>query len=222
VSREGSTSIASLVRDVILKDAFVLECLKRGIVNHSELAKRVVDEISRRYGIRPSLSAVKMAINRLSRKLISDAKQVVEVISKSILAIQDSVVVITIPKEELSELWKTIAELGHKSRFIQVTQSLGAATIVIAKEDSDVILSSVRKTLEVIDDQAVIIIISPKEIVRTPGVVALITNFLANHGINITQIISCYVDTLIVLNSKDAVKAYSLLHDMIESLREAT
>ncbi len=214
------TSIASLVREVIQKDAFVLECLRRGIVNHSELAKRVSEEIARRYGIKPSLSAVKMAIIRFSGKVTGNEKRITEIIAKSTLAVQDSVVVITVSKEDLTKVWKVLAEMGNRSRFIQVTQSLGAATIVVAEEDSKRILDIVSNVLGVIDKQSAIILVSPKEIVDTPGVVSYITSFLANHGINITQIISCYVDTLIVLDSKSAARAYSLLHDLIESLKE--
>ncbi len=214
------SSIASLVREIVINDAYTLECMKRGIINYSELAKRVLDEIAKRYKVKPSLAAVKMALIRLSTKLENNYDDIMKIIAKSVLAVQDSVTLITVPREEIGKVWRTIASLGSKSRFIQVTQSLGAATVVIAEEDADEILNNVNNVLEIIDKQSVIILVSPKEIVRTPGVVAFITGYLSNRGVNITQVISSYVDTLIVLNSEDAARAYSMLHNLIESAKE--
>ncbi len=214
------TSIASLVREIVINDAYVLECMKRGIVNYSELTKKILKEISRKYGIKPSIAAVKMALIRLSSRLEDNYDSIIKIIAKSVLAIQDSVTLITVPRDELRELWTMIASLGGKSRFIQMTQSLRAATVVIAEEDAEMILSKVSKVLEIIDKQSVVILVSPKDIVKTPGIVAFITGYLSNRGVNITQVISSYVDTLIVLNSEDAAKAYSMLHNLIESAKE--
>ena len=217
----GVTSVASLVREVISRDPFIVECLHRGIVNQSELARRVVEEIAKRYGFKPSLPAVKMAIARLASRISREpAREVARVVAHSALAVQDSVALVTTPREELPSLLKATAELGEKTRFIQVTQSIKAATVVVAEEDLEYILKSVKKPLDVIRGQSVIIMVSPREIIETPGVVAFITSYLASHGINVTQIISSYLDTLVVLDSKDAARAYTLLHDLIRSLRE--
>ena len=83
-------------------------------------------------------------------------------------------------------------------------------------------MSNVGKVLEIISKQSVITLVSPRDIVKTPGVVAFITGYLSNRGVNITQVISSYVDTLIVLDSRNAARAYSMLHNLIESAKVST
>ncbi len=217
----SSDSVASIVRDYVSRDACLMECLGRGIVNYSEAARRIAYELQREHGIRVSVSAVKMALIRLSRRLAAKGLQEVErVVACSRLALQDDVVVVTVNREELGNVLGVVSRLLASSRFIQVTQSLRTATIVVAREDYPLIQRVLRsQPLEVVEGQTVIIIVSPREIVSTPGVVAYITGFLSRHGVNITQIISCHVDTMIVLDSSDAARAYKLLYEAIERLR---
>jgi len=71
-----------------------------------------------------------------------------------------------------------------------------------------------------IEDQSAIVIISPKQIIDVPGVIAYITDLLSSNGVNITQIISCYTDTLLIVDREDALKAYQILENKILSLRK--
>ena len=213
-------SVASRVREIVLRDPILVECLARGIVNFSGLARKLAEEIRAVDGEVPSVVAVKMALIRIAEKLRGSGIEAVEkIIARSALAVQDSVVVITVPREGISRAFKVASSLGGESRFIQVVQSLRSATIVVAREDAERVLREIGEPLEVIWDQSVVILVSPREIVETPGVVAYITGFLARHGINITQVISCYVDTLLVMNTAEAAKAYGLLHGLIDDLR---
>ncbi len=164
------------------------------------------------------MAAVKMALSRLARSKshlkVLDA--VARVISGSTIVIQDRVAVATIPKEGLPRLFEEGQRLW-RARFLQVTQSLRVATIVLSEEDLDALLK-LYPDAEVVRGQAAIVLISPEEIMATPGVVALITSYLAFHGINITQIISCSVDTIIVLDSKQVSQAFTALHRLIASM----
>lgn len=217
----SSSSIAELVRQYVYRDAFLLECLQRGIVNYSELARQLVNEIAKEVNIKFSYSAVKMALVRISKRIEKVlSRDLALVLAQSSLALQDDVVIIIVSRDVLVRILKVLSKLIARSRFIQVTQSLRTVTIVVAREDANQLLEQLKDQVEdVVDGQSVVILVSPKEIVRTPGVIAFITGYLAKHGINITQIISCHLDTLIVLDSKDATKAYHVLHELISWLR---
>ncbi len=208
--------IAHLVRERVLKDPCLSDCLSRGIVNLSELARKLAKEIEETKGVKISVSAAKMALYRLSQKTKSALyAKIRDILAKSAIIVHDSVTVITIPGNLMSKALATAASLAEKTRFIQVTQGFKTATIVVSSEDKDYIISSLGEPLEIIDDQTAIVIVSPRDIIETPGVISYLTGYLANNGINITQIISCYVDTIIVLNSSDALKAYNLIYNMI-------
>ncbi|MEB3851955.1 MAG: ACT domain-containing protein [Desulfurococcales archaeon] len=216
---EGVTdSVASLVRRIVERDPCAWYCLGEGIANLSAMARVIAARIRDETGVEPSIAAVKMALSRLSRarskgRMLED---IARVIGGSTIVIQDRVAVATIPREELPRLLEEAGDL-LRARFFQVTQSLRVATIVLSEEDLPR-LRSVYPDADVIEGQAAIVLISPEEIVETPGVVALITNYLAYHGINITQIISCSLDTIIVLDSRDVSRAFTALHQLISSM----
>lgn len=211
-------SVASLVRRIVERDPCAWYCLREGIANLSAMARVIASRIREETGSEPSIAAVKMALSRLARSKtrLKMLDAVARVISRSTIVIQDRVAVATIPKEELPRLFEEGRRLW-RARFLQVTQSLRVATIVLSEEDLDTLLN-LYPDADVVRGQAAIVLISPEEIMATPGVVALITSYLAFHGINITQIISCSVDTIIVLDSKQVSQAFTALHRLITSM----
>ena len=213
-------SVAAEVRRVVGEDPVLRECLARGLVNYSEAARRVRAELERR-GLRASLASVKMALIRLSEKLKASSFEDVErIIASSRLAVQDDIAVLTVPRDELMSALRAVGRLLPESRFLQIIQSIKTATIIVAEEDLDRLARSFKRVESVIRGQSTIIIISPPEIVETPGVLYYLTGFLAHNGINITQVVSCYLDTILVMSKSEAVRAYQLLHKLIDKLKE--
>ena len=49
----------------------------------------------------------------------------------------------------------------------------------------------------------------------TSGVVAFITSLLAEYNINVVELLSCYTETILVVNKSDALVSYKLLSDMM-------
>lgn len=210
------SSVAHIIRERVLNDPCLSDCLARGVVNLSQLARTLAREIEEEGNVRVSVPAAKMALYRLAQRMREDSLAKVRyVLSKSAIIVHDSVAIITIPGSLMSKALAIASTLAEKSRFIQVTQGFRTATIVISSEDKDYMLARLGDPLEVIDNQTAIVIVSPREIIETPGVIAFLTGYLARNGVNITQIISCYMDTIIVLNSSDALKAYNLIHKLI-------
>ncbi|WP_042701186.1 ACT domain-containing protein, partial [Thermococcus sp. PK] len=76
-----------------------------------------------------------------------------------------------------------------------------------------------EEIVELIEEQTAIILISPEEIIETPGIMAVMTSTLSSNGVNITQVISCHKDTIFVLDRKNAPKAYQILEDIILKMR---
>jgi hypothetical protein len=73
--------------------------------------------------------------------------------------------------------------------------------------------------VEILEDQAAVILVSPRDIVETPGVVALIASTLYENDINVTQIVSCYNDTIVLVDAMKAWEAYRVLETLIKSMR---
>jgi len=216
-------SVAEKTRRIIERDPLLRECLARGLANISAVARHVAARIAEEEGEAPSLSSVKMAVSRLARQLeeAGGRARVEDVLARSALALQDRIAVVTLPLSRLTEAVQAAYELAPRSRFVQLVESTSAVTLMVAEEDLDHVLGLVGDPLEVLRDQSAVIVVSPREIIETPGVVAFLTGYLAGYQVNITQIVSAYLDTIIVVSRRDAPRAYQALHNLIYGLQEA-
>ncbi|NJE30910.1 ACT domain-containing protein [Thermococcus sp. 18S1] len=215
----GKPSIAEIVRDEIMRRPFVRECMRLGIVNYSALARMLIADA----GLDASIPAVKMALIRLGEEL-RDERSLLEdrvrgVVGNSIIELQSDVSVITVSKEHLVRVVKDLLEIMSKSRFFQLTQTRDTFTIVIASEDEAKVLGLVKEVVGILRDQTALTVVSPEDIIETPGVVVFMTSALAANGINITQVISCHKDTIFVIGREEAPRAYQVLERIIRGMR---
>ena len=60
-----------------------------------------------------------------------------------------------------------------------------------------------------------IIIKSPEEIETTPGVVAFLTSLLSEQNVNVVEFISCWTETIMVVDRKDSLRAYEILMNVV-------
>ena len=60
-----------------------------------------------------------------------------------------------------------------------------------------------------------IVVHSPEELEATPGVVAFLATLLAEQNVNIVEFISCWTETIMVVEKKDSLKAYEVLSNLV-------
>lgn len=65
------------------------------------------------------------------------------------------------------------------------------------------------------DNCTMIVVHSPEELEATPGVVAFIATLLAEQSVNIVEFISCWTETIIVIEKKDSLKVYETLSNLV-------
>ena len=65
------------------------------------------------------------------------------------------------------------------------------------------------------DNCTMIVVHSPEELEVTPGVVAFLATLLAEQNVNIIEFISCWTETIIVVEKKDSLKTYEVLSTMV-------
>lgn len=222
---ERKPSVAKLVKDLIEAKPVVKEAMTLGIVNYSALARLLTDELERK-GFKTSLGAVKMALIRLGEVLRYGRSEFEEsvrnVMAGTVISLQSDLTVLTVRKSAVMMNLQYILKNVQNARFFQLTQGIGTFVIAISREDSERISEILGNgLLEKRDGQAAIVLISPDTILEKPGIVAFITSILAYNGVNITQVISCYRDTILVLDRRDAPRAYQLLEEIIIRMRES-
>ncbi len=195
-STDRTKSVAQRVRETIQMRPSLLDALKLRIVNYSALARVLQEEIGE-----GSIEAVKAAIIRVSEE-ISDERGLQEERVRSILReskvrLQDKIAVIISPSE---------LEIPYL-----VTAYLTDSYVYVV--DQTRLRGQLPESVQVTSNLVALILISPPRVEVTPGFVSFITQLLASRNINIVEFISCSTNTVIILDSKDALHAFSILQN---------
>jgi aspartokinase len=189
-------TIAQEVRNYLKNRPYVLEALEKGIVNLSELSRQIQNELKIKNTV-----AIKAALRRFSEELQKHKhkreEKVLKILKDSTITLHDgnSVVVTSKPLETED---KIKVNLGGKFVYLTDKNNLGKINGVLQKHE----------------DCVMIVIHSPAELEATPGVVAFLTSLLAEQNINIIEFISCWTDTIIVVEKKDSLKTYEILSNV--------
>ena len=193
---DKTKSVAQLVRDTIRMRPSIVDALNMRIVNYSALARMLKREI----GV-GSIEAVKAAIIRISEEMAAERKlleeRVLSILRESKVRLQDKIAVLISP-EMLDIPYLVTAYLTDSYVYIV---------------DQTMLDEELPDYVKVTSNLVALILISPPRVEVTPGFVAFITQLLASREINIVEFISCSTNTVIVLESKDALNAFSLLQN---------
>jgi aspartokinase len=189
-------SVAQLVREAIQMRPSLLDALNMKIVNYSALARMLQDEIGE-----GSIEAVKAAIIRVAEDISSERglqeERVQSILKESKVRLQDKIAVLISPAK-LNVPYLVTAYLTDS--YVYVVDQTG-------------LKGELPKNVQVTSNLVALILLSPPRVETTPGFVAFVTQLLSSRNINIIEFISCSTNTVIILDSKDALRAFSLLQN---------
>ena len=190
-------TIAQNVRNHLRNKPYLLEALEKGIVNLSELSRQIQEELKIE-----NMSAVKAALRRFSEELQKHKQKreekVLQILKRSALAVYDRKAVVITTKE-------IDTKTGMK------VDLLGKVVHLLDRSDMPQRISALVKH----DNCTMIVIHSPEELETIPGVVAFLTTLLSEQNVNIIEFISCWTETIIVVEKKDSLKAYEVLSNLV-------
>lgn len=190
-------TIAQNVRSHLRNKPYLLEALEKGIVNLSELSRQIQMELKI-----DNTSAVKAALRRFSEELQKHKQKreekVLQILKRSGIAVYDR-----------KSVMITSKEINTKSGM--KVDLLGKFVYLLDRGDVPERISTLVKH----DNCTMIVMYSPEELEATPGVVAFLTALLAEQNVNIIEFISCWTETIIVVEKKDSLKAYEVLSNMV-------
>ena len=193
---DGTQSIAQQVRDTIQMRPSLLDALNMKIVNYSALARILQEEIGE-----GSLEAVKAAVIRVADEISKDRylreEAVLSILKDTKVRLQDKIGVVISPIK---------LEIPHI-----VTAHLTDQYIYIV--DQTGMKNQIPEKVQFQKNLIALILLSPPMVEETPGFVAFITQLLASRNINIVEFISCSTNTIIILDSTQALQAFSLLQN---------
>lgn len=190
-------TIAKNVRSYLRNKPYLLEALEKGIVNLSELSRQIQQELKTK-----NTSAVKAALRRFAaeaqRHKQKREEKVLQVLKRSGIAVYDrKAVMITTKDIETKNALKV--DLLDKHVYLLDRSDLPERISALVKHE----------------DCTMIVVHSPEELEATPGVVAFLAALLAEQNVNIIEFISCWTETIMVVEKKDSLKAYEILSNMV-------
>ena len=190
-------TIAQNVRNYLRNKPYLLEALEKGIVNLSELSRQIQEELKT-----DNTSAVKAALRRFSEELQRHKQKreekVLQVLKRSGIAVYDRKSVM-ITSKEISTKNGMKVDLLDKFVYLMDRGDMPERISTLIKHDNC----------------TMIVVHSPEELEATPGVVAFLTTLLAEQNVNIIEFISCWTETIIVVEKKDSLKAYEVLSNVV-------
>lgn len=192
-----SMTTAQNVRNYLRNKPYLLEALEKGIVNLSELARQIQKELKT-----SNTTATKAALRRYSEELQKHKQKreekVLQILKRSGIAVYDRKSVIITAKELATKSGMKV-DLPGKFVYLLDRADLPERVSTLVKHDNC----------------TMIVVNSPEELEATPGVVAFLTALLAEQNVNIIEFISCWTETVIVVEKKDSLKAYEALTNLV-------
>ena len=205
-------SIAGRVREFIDNRPGVADALRMDIVNHSALARMIAKEL----GIRKE-EAVLAACRRYPASRMPGYREetVKRVLRRSRVETRTNVATVTVVQgiDVLQRLGDVVEELLDENRVCRLIQVSQGTVIIVDDASVSRVTRKLREgqLVSVSKNLVEIAVTSPETIESTPGMLAFLATSLAAKGINIVQAMSCYTDTIFLLEREDMTKAVDVL-----------
>jgi len=211
-SIRAMASIAQRVREYVEGHPSILDAMKMDIVNYSALARLIGDEL----GIRKE-DAILAACRRFPVDAVKGYREnaVKRILRKSRVETRTKIAAITVVQDVdvLQRLGDVVEELLDENRVCRLIQ-VSQGTVIIVDDESVARVTKKLRQRQVVEVRRHLVelaVTSPESIEDTPGLLAYLAAAVASHGINIVHAMSCYTDTIFLLERKDMTAAIDLL-----------
>ncbi|MDP3764957.1 MAG: hypothetical protein Q8R04_00440 [Nanoarchaeota archaeon] len=204
-----------LTEGYIAEHISIKECLKKGIINYSALSRLISKElqIEKKTSKEAILIAAIRYRDKLKQKTISAENDILSLLKSSNIEIKNNIVIFTLEKtmypDSLIEIEKSIKKDRCLFFSIEGTKTI---TLILQKNNAGLIIKKFKNNIiSKKENLSLITITTSPKIGQTPGVINYLSGLFFEKGVNVDELISCYDDTLIVIDSKDVAKVMEFL-----------
>ncbi len=205
-------STTQLTEEYISEHRSIKDCLVKGIINYSALARVMAKEL--RLERKTSHEAILVAARRFKNKIngVSCEEEIIRLFKNSNIDIKNNIVIYTLDKnlysDSLMDVEKTIKK--EKDLFFSI-EGVKTITLIIQQKNSKLLENKFKNNIIKKRECLSLITISSPGIEGTKGAVYHISGLFFENEINIEEFMSCHHDTLIVIEAKDIDKAIKFL-----------
>ena len=207
-------NITKLTEKYIAEHPSIKDALKKGMINYSKLARQVAKDLE--IDLKKNFDAILIACRRYYRKVKDEAileRKIRQILKESKVQVKNKIIAVVLEKNiYMDDLLNLEKDAKKKQEDFRIIEGANAITIITTEEFLDRIQKSFKnKILRENKQLAEITIKSPQEIESTSGVISYLYSLFGEHGINITETMSCWTDTIFVIKEEDVGKAMSIL-----------
>ena len=217
--RVSSASIPEVVREIISKNRSVYDCMKMDLINYTALAVKIQPEIERVLGNSVNLNTVVVAIKRFADSFeIKEEVNEESVLKNARLALTDGIMDIKFSIKDSNELDPMVildkfSKVTNNYEFFRVSDSFR----FLAEDMDDIrqIFNNFTNRENMFSTGLAKIKISIPISQNQSDVVSYVAEVLHVNGIELVNAFFSQDNIVIILNERDASRAYEILHSDI-------
>ncbi len=207
-------SVTKLAEEYISNHPSVKDCLKNDLINFSSLSRQIASELD--LNLKKNFDAILIACRRYQRKLKNEEvseRKISKILKNSKIEIKNKVIAVVLEKDIFfGTLQNLEKEIKKRKEIFRIIEGASAITVITAEEFLEMIRKYFKNKIIIENTNlAEITIKSPKEIEEVPGTYAYLCSLFGENNINIVETLSCWTDTIFLVDEKDAGKVMSLL-----------
>ena len=217
--RLASMSVPEAVREIITRNRSIFDCMKMDLINYTALAVKIQSDVERVLGNSVNLNTIVVAIKRYADSFdVKDEVEEKSVLKNARLALTDGIVDIKFSVNNS----QGVDPLTILDKFSKITSNYdffrSSDSFRFLTEDLD----GIRRIFDSLPNQEDIfstglakirISIPPNK--NKSDVVSYVAEVLHDNGIELVNAFFSQDNIIIILNEKDASRAYEILHSDI-------
>ncbi|KAF6248148.1 hypothetical protein C6990_01545 [Nitrosopumilus sp. b3] len=217
--RVASMSIPEVVREIITRNRSIYDCMKMDLINYTALAVKIQPEIEKILGNPVNLNTVVVAIKRYADSFdIKEEIREESVLKNARLALTDGIMDIKFSVKESDEMdpmaiLDKFSKVTNNYEFFRLSDSFRFLTEDL--EDIRQIFNNVPSREDMFSTGLAKIRISIPITQNQSDVVSYVAEVLHANGIELVNAFFSQDSIIIILNEKDASRAYDILHSDI-------
>lgn len=212
-------SIPELVREIITRNRSIYDCMKMDLINYTALAVKIQPEIERILGSTVNLNTIVVAIKRYADSFeIKESIRDENVLKNARLSLTDGIMDIKFSMKDFAgmdtmSLLDKFSKITNNYEFFRMSDSFRFLTEDI--ESIRQIFENVPNNESMFSTGLAKIRISIPSNQNQSDVVSYVAEILHHNGIELVNAFFSQESIIIILNEKDASRAYEILHSDI-------
>jgi aspartokinase len=205
-------SVSRLTHKYIREHPSVQDCLERGLINYSALAREIctTNQID-------SFDAVLVACRRYFQKKrshVSREQKILALVKKSKVRVRNKILVASIEKSKGLDKALEIQNFVKKEKGdFNLIEGEDVFTIITNSDYLPILKKTFTSgVLKVSSGLAQITMVFGETLEMTPGVLSYIYRMFSDYDINIREEMSCWRDVMVVVEEKDVAKVMQMLN----------